>query len=212
MTKTITTTSTETTIWEILTKFEKYDELAARFYTNGVRFDVLKFEGVLTVFSDQEEILAIHDSIQYTELSNLNFSDFEIQLITLFNKAWDEKFTTKSYKKDYPSRIAEHIEYISKKYSEGYSSVRTEIVEINPFGDFLNIKHSCLRIKDLSVLLIDPKYSRLGTDRCSNKYGYRLIQDDEFKNMLNRNKICRESLEIIEEELAEISGTMLPTI
>ena len=194
-------------IWEILVKFAKYDELCSRFYTEGIRFDVLKFEGILTIFADQEEILIIHDSIQKSEVNLLNFSIHEKEKINLFNVFWNDKFSTDEYKNDYANRISEHINYIAKKHRDGFKSVRTVLTTLKS----TNTTEPYLRIKYLDVFLIDLKNLSLGTDYCSNRYGYRLIYKDEVQAILST--VCRSSLELLEDELAEISGTMLkPTI
>ena len=193
--------------FEILSKFDKYEELIAKFYADGVRFDAIKYNGELTIFADQSEILVAHDWIEQEHILSSNFSEEEIYLIDMFNRAWCDEFATNAYKTDYLSRIKEHISYISDQYAKGFRSVRTEAEKVRPYGRWIETEYTCLKIKDLDVFLIDVKHQKLGTSHCSNKYGYKLIQDNELQRLAQKD-ICLVGLEILEDELSEIAGTM----
>ena len=104
--------SVSSVAFEILSKFDKYEELIAKFYADGVRFDAIKYNGELTIFADQSEILVAHDWIEQEHILSSNFSEEEIYLIDMFNRAWRDEFATNAYKTDYLSRIKEHISYI----------------------------------------------------------------------------------------------------
>lgn len=194
-------------VCEILSKLDKYDELIAKFYADGIRFDVIKYNGELTIFADQSEILVAHDWADQKDILSSNFSEKKIYLIDMFNRAWRDEFATNTYKTDYLSRIKEHISYISERHMKGFSSVRTEAEKVRPYGRWIESEYTCLKIKDLDVFLIDVKHQKLGTSHCSNKYGYKLIRDNELQKLAQKD-VCLVGLEILEDELSEIAGTM----
>lgn len=182
-------------------KFSKMEGEYTRFYTSkGDRIDIFITDDFAEVFKNSSVKL----DFPFEKVEDQNLSPTETSILADLNEFRDE-FFEKKYLEDYISRINEHIQYISKMFGLGYVSHMTEIVDAEVFGSF---SQKCLQINGLEeCFLIDITQKTLLTRTNRNKYGYRAVLKSEWES-LSGCETGKNSLEILEDTLSEISATI----